>query len=154
LFLRVWQPQEVWEFPEAAGARQTPASPAVRAAGPGAAPPRAWVPWLFLSVTVILWGLAPTEAVLNGGPAGAGACRAGQKAVVSPALSPVWNVPLLHRFVFRDYPVVAARVDPARIAETEYRNQHAEAAQFTLNWASATGSAIFVASLVSAVYLG
>src|SRR4029079_16800234 len=31
---------------------------------------------------------------------------------------------------------------------------HAEAAQFTLNWASATGTAIFVAAVASALYLG
>jgi lactate permease len=41
--------------------------------------------------------------------------------------------------IFRDYPVVTARIDAARIAEPAYANAHAEAAAFTLNWASATG---------------
>ncbi len=80
---------------------------------------RAWMPWLFLSVAVILWGLAPVKAILNGGTS------------MTAVLSPRVEVPLLHRTVFRDYPVVPARVDPARINEPAYRNSHAEAALFT-----------------------
>jgi lactate permease len=62
-------------------------------------------------------------------------------------------VPLVHRAVFRDYPVVPIRVDPARIDDVAYRNEHAEAAQFTLNWASATGTAILLAALATALFL-
>ena len=32
---------------------------------------RAWMPWVFLSVFVTVWGAGPTKAFLNGGPAGA-----------------------------------------------------------------------------------
>ena len=94
------------------------------------------MPWLFLSVAVIVWGLPPVKATLTQG-----------------ALAPAWDVPLLHRTVFRDYPVVPAPVDPARIEEPAYRNQRAEAARYTVNWASATGTAILLAALVSALYL-
>ena len=102
---------------------------------------RAWMPWLFLSVAVILWGLAPVKAILNGGTS--------MTAVFSPRV----EVPLLHRTVFRDYPVVPARVDPARINELAYRNSHAEPALFTVNWLSATGTAILLAALATALYL-
>jgi lactate permease len=119
----------------------------------GAAVRRAWMPWLFLSLAVILWGSAPVKALLNGGPSGLAAYRTGRRAVISTMLSPTWNVPLLHRSVYRDYPVVPARVDPVRISESPYREQRAEAAQFVFNWASATGTAIFLAALASAVYL-
>ncbi len=68
-------------------------------------------------------------------------------------LSPTWDVPLLHRLVFRDYPVLPAPVDRGRVHDAAYRNERAEAAQFTLNWLSATGTAILLAALASAVYL-
>ena len=148
IFLRVWQPREVWEF---ADRRSAAAVPAPALTPGGAALMRAWMPWLFLSVAVILWGLAPMKALLNGGPRGLSAYRAGERPVVSAVTSPSWDVPLLHRLVFRDYPVVPARIDPAQIADPAYRSAHGEAAVFTVNWASATGTAILLASLATAL---
>jgi lactate permease len=69
------------------------------------------------------------------------------------ALSPNWDVPLLHRLVFRDYPVEAVAVDRARIDDAQYRNTRAEAARYTLNWVSATGTGILIAAIVTALYL-
>lgn len=114
---------------------------------------RAWTPWIFLSVAVILWGLTPVKAFLTGGPAGYAAYRSGGEPVVSRVLSPSWNVPLLHREVFRDYPVVPVPVDRTRTGEAAYRNERAEAAVFTFNWASATGTAILLAAIASAIFL-
>ena len=111
------------------------------------------MPWLFLSIAVILWGLAPVKAFLNGGPQGLAAYRASGRPYVSQLLSPTWNVPLLHRAVFRDYPVVPFAVDRNRINDSAYRNERAEAAVFTLNWASATGTAILIAALATALFL-
>jgi lactate permease len=156
LFVRVWQPREVWEFPEARVAGQDGPARLASVHTTGAdrgAVLRAWVPWLFLSVAVILWGLAPVKAFLNGGPRGLATYRAGERPAVSQVLSPALNVPFLHRAVFRDYPVVPAPVDPARAADAAYRNLRAEAAVFTLNWASATGTAIFLAALATALFL-
>src|SRR3954462_4380784 len=68
LFVRVWKPNDVFEF-------DGDSNPASRAAqSKHAAQPlhtsslvtRAWMPWLFLSIAVILWGLAPVKAFLNG----------------------------------------------------------------------------------------
>jgi lactate permease len=136
LFCRVWQPKDQWSSaavaPNSVASRKnqdpTPVSSAAVA--------RAWMPWLFLSVAVIVWGLPMTKATLTG-----------------PILAPTWNVPRVHRLIFRDYPVVAARIDAARIADPAYANAHAEAAAFTLNWASATGTAILLAAIASAIYL-
>jgi lactate permease len=171
LFARVWRPREVWDFPEAsatAAHARRPGAPAgpdrassmkgtagglLDAAPPAAAVVRAWVPWLILSVAVILWGLAPVKAFLNGGPQGLASYQANQRPYVSRALSPSWNVPLLHRAVFRDYPVVPAPVDRARITDPAYRNERAEAAVFTFNWLSATGTAILFAALATALFL-
>ena len=126
--------------------------PASRIPHPGSVA-RAWTPWLFLSLAVIVWGLAPSKAFLNGGPRGLATYRAKQKLYVSRVLAPSWDVPLLHRRVFRDYPVVPAPVDRMRIEDQAYRNERAEAAQFTLNWASATGTAILLAAIATALFL-
>ena len=147
-FCKIWQPKDAWESPEVAVAvpvQPRPEGRDPRVAGPGSPTPaavptglvvRAWMPWIFLSVAVILWGLAPVKAFLNQG-----------------ALAPSWKVPMLHRMVFRDYPVVTAPVDRARITDPAYRNERAEPAQFTVNWASATGTAILLAAIASALFL-
>ena len=149
-FCRVWQPADRWEDATVAAPSAAAAPPAFAAAPPspgsaaaparqtGATPSvaRAWMPWLFLSVAVILWGLPPVKAALNRG-----------------ILAPAWDVPRLHRTVFRDYPVVPEAVDPARIEDPAYRAARAETARFTVNWASATGTAILLAAIASALYL-
>src|SRR4051812_44160096 len=91
LFSRVWQPRELWEFPGAA-----PQAHSADRGGPvfaRGAVLRAWMPWLFLSVAVILWGLMPVKVFLNGGPRGLAMYRAGERPAPSPVLSPTWNVP-------------------------------------------------------------
>jgi lactate permease len=162
LFARVWRPRDVFEFPEERNAGAPDPGSRIPDSGsriPDPAAPRsgsvvrAWIPWLFLSIAVIVWGLAPSKAFLNGGPRGLATYRAKQKPYVSGVLAPSWNVPLLHRAVFRDYPVVPAPVDRARIEDLAYRNERAEAAQFTLNWASATGTAILLAAIATALFL-
>jgi lactate permease len=140
LFCRVWKPGDEWFDPTVASEQgQTGVRPGsdrglTPIARGGVA--RAWMPWLFLSVAVIVWGLTPVKAFLTQG-----------------ALAPAFKVPMLHRMVFRDFPVVTTPVEPSRIGDEAYRNQRAEPAVFTVNWASATGTAIFVAAMASALYL-
>ncbi len=154
LFMRVWRPKEIWDFDDRRDQGSGVRDPNGAARSHSRAEvTRAWVPWLFLSIAVILWGLAPVKAFLNGGPQGLAAYRAGGRPYVSRVLSPTWNVALLHRAVFRDYPVVPAAVDRARVSDLAYRNERAEAAVFTLNWVSATGTAILLAALATAAFL-
>jgi lactate permease len=151
LFCRVWQPSDHWADPAVASDQgQTRVRPGSDQGQTTFAEPsapaaisletrrvaRAWMPWIFLSVAVIVWGLPATKAALTG-----------------PVLAPAVEVPLLHRMVFRDAPVVATRIDPARVSDPVYRKDHGEAAVLSLNWASATGTAILLATLVSALYL-
>jgi lactate permease len=150
VFCRVWRPADDWDFPDAQLRQHTTA---LTDAPPATVVRRAWMPWLFLSIAVTLWGLAPVKALLNGGPAGLSAYRAGARAVTSPVLAPTWDVPGLHRRVFRDYPVVPRPVERSQIEDVAYRNAHAEAAQFTFNWLSATGTAILFAALATAAFL-
>ena len=128
----VWRPRQRWAFadnPNRPPARPTRAYTHAQVA-------RAWVPWLLLSVAVAAWGTAPVK-----------------RALTSPVLSPVIDVPSLHRRVYREYPVETAPVDRTRMHEITYRNQRAEAARFTFNWASATGTSILVAALATILYL-
>ncbi len=151
LFCRVWKPREVWEFPEAAAS--SPRAD-VNAPIPRKALVRAWMPWVLLSILVILWGLPAMKALLNGGPRGLEAYRAGRPVVTSMVLSPTWDVPLLHRLVFREFPVATVAVDRARLDDGQYRNARAEAARYNFNWLSATGTSIFLAAVATAIYLG
>ena len=143
-FCRVWRPRDRWHSADVAlvdeedrpDFARPPAGEPIAETSATSSVTRAWMPWVFLSVAVIVWGLAPVKAFLNQG-----------------ALAPAWRVPSLHRTVFRDYPVVTARVDRSKIADASYRNERAEPALFTLNWASATGTAILLAAIASALYL-
>ncbi len=167
LFCRYWQPRESWDFPAAHGHTHTPGPIPVAGGLRAAVPPatavgttratvvRAWMPWAFLSVFVMAWGLAPTKALLNGGPGGLATYTAsGKMPAPNPVLSPLVPVPHLHRTIYREYPVEPRPVDRAMIHEERYRASHAEAATFTFNWLSATGTAILFAALVSALFLG
>jgi lactate permease len=160
LFCAWWRPAEHWEFPHEADERAAAAPPDARhppVAGvslPRAVVMRAWMPWIFLSVFVTAWGAGPVKAFLNGGLAGAVGYRAtGAQPSPHPALSPAVDVPALHRMIFREHPVVPELVDRVRLQDPIYKNRHAEAARFTLNWLSATGTAILLAALSTALFL-
>jgi lactate permease len=133
---RVWQPRDQWSASDVALPNTVVATATARHPRATQSVARAWVPWIFLSIAVIVWGLPGVKATLNRG-----------------VLAPSWPVPLLHHEVFRDYPVVPTRVDAARIGDAQYRNSRAEAAAFTVNWASATGTAILLAAIATAIYL-
>jgi lactate permease len=84
----------------------------------------AWMPWLILSACVFLWGLAPVKATLD--------------ASVPP---PEIRVPALHELV--------AKVPPATRAAREV-----ESAVYRFNVASAAGTGILVAAMLSVPWLG
>ena len=155
LFLRLWQPAHVWRFKDErepqpasvksmtdpgapdnpialdqidnrseAGRRQQAVTPRRYTRAEVA---KAWLPFAILSVFVLLWGLpfvktamgkATTPAFQNGG----------------------WEIPSLHKAVFRAPPVVTKPTP--------------ENAKFDFNWLTATGTGCFLAALLSAVTLG
>jgi lactate permease len=146
LFLRFWKPKRIWRFKgEREASEVNPTQPEEHhTAGsrteperfPNSAPSpqrtskeiaRAWMPFLILSVFVLLWGWPRIKDTINRWSTPA-ADRGG------------WNVPLLHNAVTRAAPVVAKPTP--------------EAAKFDFNWLSATGSGCFLAAIVAGIILG
>ncbi|WOP16842.1 L-lactate permease [Ottowia sp. SB7-C50] len=69
LFLRVWKPATIWRSVslkghEADGGQGGPVTAPVK--HPRDAVIRAWMPWVFLTVFVFIWGLPAVKAWLNG----------------------------------------------------------------------------------------
>jgi lactate permease len=96
LFLRVWQPGQVWHFPD-----ENPED--IRRTKQTAYSARevvnAWVPWLLLSLLVFIWGL---DAFKNG---------------VAPT-SVIVEVPGLHNRIIRDPVVARTTVEEAKYGFT------------------------------------
>ncbi|MGC2465960.1 MAG: lactate permease LctP family transporter [Candidatus Acidiferrum sp.] len=154
LFLRVWQPKRIWRFPEEreADAAIAAAAKAASAASTqtavtdtmgdewqirqkslsgahysAAQVARAWLPFAILSIFVLCWGIPTFKNAMG-------------KATTPAFASGGWEVPYLHKAVYRAQPVVAQPT--------------AEAAKFDFNWLTATGSACFLAALISGLFLG
>ena len=116
LFLRKWKPTRTWRFEHER--QDTSVSHAVRLSPIGII--KAWMPFAFLCLLVLLWGIPAISKSLN-------------------RLTIAIQVPFLHMQVMKDVPVVSIpSVEPAI---------------YSLNWLSATGTAILAATLLSAFVL-
>jgi len=152
LFLRVWQPAKIWRFDD------EPEQDAVPTAARATARQytrrevaAAWVPWMILSLCVLVWGIPQVQAWLDGGRKVRGASVT---AADEPGREAWWerpnalrgwthftaHVPGLHKMVQRG-PEIAAK------------SGEAEDAIYKCNWLSATGTGIFVAVLLSTVWM-
>jgi lactate permease len=87
---------------------------------------RAWAPWILLTVFIFTWGLPPVRRVLNR-VSGADRCQ--------------WPVPYLHERVKRGPEAALPDAPP-------------EKALYTLEWLSATGTGILLATLCSGALMG
>ena len=158
-FLHLWKPKKIWRFDYEQEEQVLPpptAAVADRVGGEWSAKEfdgyvrntrisytagqvlKAWMPFAILSVLVLLWGLPKIKLAINQATTPAfkvmlpdGKVRPGP---------PGWDVPYLHNAIFRAAPVVAK---PA-----------AEAARYDFNWLSATGTACFLAAIISGLLLG
>ena len=138
LFLQVWQPKTNWHF-----ADETP--PQTRAQNTASLYTKgqvfsAWVPWALLTILVFFWGLPQVKPSL-GAPTKAQKTefKASDEEVSARFGLVMVKVPHLHRHIARDYPVVSKR--------------EGEDAIYDFNWLSATGTAIFCAAILSAIWL-
>lgn len=117
VFLRFWKPRRIWRFEE----ERTQKIHAHHAYTHGQIA-RAWMPFVILSLFVLIWGIAPVKNYMNA------------------RTTRVFDFPTLHNVVWRDVPVVPVKTP--------------EAARYDVNWLSATGTACFLAAIVSGLALG
>ena len=122
LFLRVWQPRQVWTSPTMKGkdiSAHEAKAPVATTRHSRAELVRAWTPWMILTVFVFVWGLPPVKAWLNG------------------LFAPTFPLGGLHNLVEKMPPVVPK---PTK-----------EGAVYTLNLLSATGTGILLAAVIGAL---
>jgi len=102
---------------------------------------QAWLPWVILIICCYLWGRPDGKKWLNELFASVkfDTSLFGSKLTGTLSL-PKWDMPALHQLVQRMPPVAAVNAKP-------------EAAQFTLNWLSAAGTGVFVAAILSGLWL-
>ena len=128
LFLKVWQPKTIWRYEhereEAEGAVVEQSSSKVM---------KAWLPWVFLSIFVFAWGTPQVKTFLNGGPKG-------QPNFLYGKSVKTFEIPRLHNRVEKAPPVVAKKSK--------------EAAVWTFNWLSLTGTSLMLAGILSGLVAG
>lgn len=128
LLLKVWQPKNVWRYEH-----EREDVPGPVAAQNGGSVLRAWMPWVLLSAFVFVWGIPQVKEALNGGSKETpGFLNGISKIDVA--------IPWLDKAVIRTTPVVAKPTP--------------EAAVYTINWLSATGTSLLLAGLASGLFLG
>ncbi|MDL2356911.1 MAG: L-lactate permease [Pseudomonadota bacterium] len=129
LFLKVWQPKQIWRTVAFANYHDDSLKdvvhdevPTVDASGAAISVGKAWLPWLLLSVLVFLWGTPPVKKLLDG----------------------IWSwkytIAGLDKLVMKMPPVVKAPV--------------IEAAVFNFNLLSMAGTGIFIAAILAGVLMG
>jgi lactate permease len=127
LFLRVWQPKEIWTSTKLWGrndnsASTLPPAPALETLPSGREVFRAWLPWLILCVILGLWA---TDA---------------WKSLVNPLFSPSYHVPGLDKLIHRVPPIVPKPTD--------------EAAVFSFTFLGYSGTGILLTSIIAGLVMG
>jgi lactate permease len=136
IFLRFWQPKEIWRFPDEADTD--------RNAGPVHVPSArqtayAWTPWVMLSVMICVWSLPVCKGAMDRGVAKLASAVGGlQKTTVA--------VPGLHGVVYRTEPAVP-------VPSGSDRADKPEKADYDWNIISSSGTSVLVAAILSAFWL-
>ena len=129
LFLKVWQPKQVWRTVAFANYHDDSLKDVVHdvvpthdAAGASISVVKAWMPWALLSVLVFIWGTPPFKKLLDG----------------------IWSwkypIPGLDKMIMKMPPVVKEPV--------------LEAAVYNFNVLSMAGTGIFVAAVLAGLVMG
>jgi lactate permease len=124
LFLRLWQPEQLWTSPSMRGhdmSAHEAKEPQAIVRHSQAELLRAWTPWVILSVFVFVWGLPDFKSYLN------------------KLYAPAFPIDGLHNLIMKVPPVVTT--------------PHPEAAVYTLNLLSATGTGILLSAIVGALVM-
>jgi lactate permease len=170
LFLKVWQPKNVWRYEH----EREDAQAAVVEQGVGKVV-RAWMPWIFLCVFVFAWGTDQGKRFLNGGvtvpvKAAKAAKPAKDGKPAEPAQMAVWKTGEKPNFLYGiskiDKPIYllhnnvkkGSEVMDPKVVEKAIKDKKADpsidGAVFSLNWLSATGTALLLAGICSGLLAG
>jgi lactate permease len=125
VLLRFWKPKTIWKMNESNEATSVFAEPEKIKKKQLAL---AWLPWMLLTVFILIWGLPAVKQSLNS------------------ISAPEYKVAYLHNQVSRTPPIA-----PEPTLEKPIKP---EEAIFKLNWLSATGSGIFIAAIVAGFAIG
>jgi len=128
MFLKVWQPKTIWRYEH----EREDAHAAIVEQSTGKVV-KAWMPWVFLSLFVFAWGTPQVKTFLNGGNPKAPNFLNGYTVKT-------FEMKGLHKMVIKAPPVVA-KASP-------------EAAVWTFNWLSLTGTSLLLAGICSGLLLG
>jgi lactate permease len=123
VLLRFWKPKTIWKLnntSEVATVSQEKIKKKQLAF--------AWLPWMLLTIFILVWGLPVVKRSLNS------------------ISAPEYKVAYLHNQVSRTPPIVP---EPTLEKPTK-----PEEAIFKLNWLSATGSGIFIAAIIAGLAIG
>jgi lactate permease len=148
MFLKVWKPKEIWRTTKLRGheADSGEEGPPVKfERHPTALVVRAWTPWLILTVFVFAWGFPTIKNFLNG--------QSTQVAMVDGERREEKIVHAWNGITKVDFPIASLnnlveKVPPVVAKPTK------EAAVYSLNWLSATGTGIFLAAIVAGLFMG
>ena len=126
LFLRVWQPKELWLSPALRGrdesAETMPAKPATTKPVSRGEMWMALLPWIIVCIVLLVWGTNWFKAVVN------------------PWATWAYAVPDLHNMINKVAPIVPKPTP--------------EAAVFSFTWLSYTGSGMLIAAIISGFLMG
>lgn len=148
LFLKVWKPKEIWSTTKLRGHETDSGEegpPTRFERHPTGLVVRAWIPWLILTVFVFAWGFPTVKNLLNG--------QSVQVTVVDGEKKEQKIVHAWNGITKVDFPIatlnnLVEKIPPVVAKPTK------EAAVYTLNWLSATGSGIFLAAIVAGLFMG
>jgi lactate permease len=127
LFLKVWQPAEVWTSPALRSRDDSAATMAPPKPKSSVAPTTAEVwfslmPWIIVCAVLLIWGTGWFKALVN------------------PYATWNYPVPELHNLI-QKVPPVAAKPTP-------------ESAVFSFTWLTYTGSGMLIAAIISGILMG
>jgi len=127
LFLKVWQPAEVWTSPALRSRDESAATMAPPKPKSSVAPTTAQVwfslmPWIIVCAVLLIWGTGWFKALVN------------------PYATWNYPVPELHNLI-QKVPPVAAKPTP-------------EGAVFSFTWLTYTGSGMLIAAIISGILMG
>ena len=141
LFLRVWKPRECWRYGEGFSIRQETrtASLSNESRDSVRLVLWAWMPWVFLSLTVFAWGVPQVKAVLEG-----------TRSLV--LVDREWTLP--KKIVSPEFSVSRLDGRVAKVPPATRQDRELERAVYRFNWLSAAGTGIMLSALVSVWWLG